>query len=596
MSGNDPKSSVTSIEQALTLAVEHHQAGRLAEAQVIYERILAGQPSHSEALHLLGILTSQSDRNQQAIELLSRAVAINPSAAIYQNNLGFALLKQGSIDQAIKCFYVALKIKPDYAEAYYNLGVALQRLDRLDEASAVYLKAIDFKPDDAEAFNNLGNVYKDQGRLDQAGAAFHRAMQINPDSASAHGNLVYSLYFDPAQNAQTISEELGRWHDRHARPLRELIQPHTNSRDPERRLKIGYVSGDFCEHVVGWNLLPLLNEHDHKQSEIFCYFSSKRPPDEVTKRIQDLADVWRNITGIDDQRAAQIIRDDKIDILVDLASHTADNRLLIFARKPAPVQVTWLAYPGSTGLDTVDYRFSDPYLDPPDTDLSIYSEQTVRLEKTYWCYRPGGPAPDVASLPALSAGYITFGCLNNFAKISAPAQKLWIQLLDAVPNARLILHAHEGSHRAAIRERFVRNGIATERMEFIGRKLWPEYIKSYNRIDIGLDPFPYNGGITSCDSLYMGVPVVSLWGQMAVGRAGKSILTNVGLPELIAQTPEEYLQIAIRLAGDLPRLAELRSRLLLRLENSPLMDARRFAQNVEAAYRKMWRDWCAKSQ
>jgi len=247
-------------------------------------------------------------------------------------------------------------------------------------------------------------------------------------------------------------------------------------------------------------------------------------------------------------------------------------------------------------LETIDYRLSDPYLDPPQTDLSVYSEQTVRLPETYWCYQPGGPVSESAPLPALSTGFITFGCLNIFAKVSPAILELWSQILQAIPKSRLLIHSNHGTHLNKVRELFGQKGISADRIEFIGRQPWPNYINTYNRIDISLDPLPYNGGITTCDSLFMGVPVVSLSGQTAVGRAGKSILSNIGLPELVAQKPEEYVEIAVELANDLPRLAKLRRTLRQRMESSPLMDAKRFARNVEAAYRDMWRKWCNSSQ
>ncbi|HMD55024.1 MAG TPA: hypothetical protein VKJ65_10795, partial [Phycisphaerae bacterium] len=408
-------------------------------------------------------------------------------------------------------------------------------------------------------------------------------------------SFLYTLHFHPAYSTKAICHELVNWRQRHASPLKKFIRPHTNDRDPERRLKIGYVSPDFYAHVVGWNLLPLFQQHNHEQWEIFAYSAVVRP-DEWTRKIRSCCDVWRDIAGIDDQKATQMIRDDKIDILIDLALHTAGNRLLIFAQKPAPVQVTWLGYPGSTGLETIDYRLSDPYLDPPQTDLSVYSEQTVRLPETYWCYQPGGPVSESAPLPALSTGFITFGCLNIFAKVSPAILELWSQILQAIPKSRLLIHSNHGTHLNKVRELFGQKGISADRIEFIGRQPWPNYINTYNRIDISLDPLPYNGGITTCDSLFMGVPVVSLSGQTAVGRAGKSILSNIGLPELVAQKPEEYVEIAVELANDLPRLAKLRRTLRQRMESSPLMDAKRFARNVEAAYRDMWRKWCNSSQ
>jgi len=289
---------------------------------------------------------------------------------------------------------------------------------------------------------------------------------------------------------------------------------------------------------------------------------------------------------------AQLIREDQIDILVDLTMHTAWNRMILFARKPAPVQVTYLAYCSTTGLDTMDYRLTDPHLDPPGMNDACYSEESIRLPETYWCYSAHEPTPQIGPLPALNAGEVTFGCLNNFCKVSPDTLDLWIQLLRVTPKSHLILHAHEGSHRQRVRDLLERQGIDPQRLKFVASVPLSRYFKLYEQIDIGLDPFPCNGGTTTCDALWMGAPVVTLAGRTAVGRAGVSVLRNIGLPELIAESPQQYVQITTDLAQDLPRLAELRRTLRARMQASPLMDAPRFARNVEAAYRQMWRNWC----
>jgi protein O-GlcNAc transferase len=270
----------------------------------------------------------------------------------------------------------------------------------------------------------------------------------------------------------------------------------------------------------------------------------------------------------------------------------AGSRLLVFARKPAPVQVTYLAYCSTTGLDTIDYRLSDPYLDPPGGDESVYSERTVRLPRTYWCYQPSVPPMSVGPLPALSRGYVTFGCLNNFCKVSEPTLAAWSRILLSIPESRLLLNASEGSHRQRVLDRLGREGIEPHRIQFVGRLPAPEYFHLYDGIDIALDPFPYGGGTTTCDALWMGVPVVSLLGRTAVGRGGMSILSNVGLPDWVVRTEDAYVKLATQWALDLGRLNELRSTLRRRMEASPLMDAPKFARDIEAAYRGMWREWC----
>jgi predicted O-linked N-acetylglucosamine transferase (SPINDLY family) len=343
---------------------------------------------------------------------------------------------------------------------------------------------------------------------------------------------------------------------------------------------------------VGRFLLPLLENHNHRDFEIIAYCNAPdQVADEMTGRLRDLADVWRNISGVTDEAAVDRIRQDRIDILVDLTLHMANNRLPLFARKPAPIQVTYLAYAGSSGLSAMDYRLSDPYLDPPGEDESIYSEKTVRLPETYWCYSPPIDLP-IASPPVLENGFITFGSLNSFSKVNEPLLVLWARALNAVPKSRLILHAMEGAHRQRVLNHLQENGVENSRITFAGKMQTSEYFASYQSIDIALDTTPYGGGTTTCDALWMGVPVVSIVGRTAVGRGGLSILSNLGLRELVARTSDEYVQISAGLANNVPQLGELRATLRDRMKSSPLMDAPKFARDIEAAFRQMWQTWC----
>jgi predicted O-linked N-acetylglucosamine transferase (SPINDLY family) len=338
--------------------------------------------------------------------------------------------------------------------------------------------------------------------------------------------------------------------------------------------------------------LPLIGAHDPQAVEVYCY-ADVAIFDRMAREIAGRCRHWRLLNGMDHAQAAALIRADQIDVLVDLTMHMAGNRLLTFARKPAPVQVTYLAYVSTTGLGTMDYRLTDPYLDPPDSDTSIYSEKSVWLPH-YWCYAPGIDAPPANDLPANHAEgrTVTFGCLNAFNKVSDDALTTWAKLLVAVPGSRLLLHANPGSHRERVWRTLEAMGVARNRCEFVGISRLEEYFSIYHRIDIGLDPFPYAGGTTTCDALWMGVPVVTLRGQRAVGRGGVSILSSLGVPEWIAQTREEYVTIAAGLARDLARLAEWRQTLRQRLRQSPLMDAPQFARSIEEAFRQMWRDYC----
>ncbi len=333
--------------------------------------------------------------------------------------------------------------------------------------------------------------------------------------------------------------------------------------------------------------MPLLRNHDRSQFDVFLYASVERP-DAVTEEYRAWAgDNFRDIRRMDDVSAAELVRRDRIDILVDLAVHGAGHRLRLFACKPAPIQMTWLGYPGTTGLDSIDYRLTDPFLDPPGTDLGVYTETSLHLPETFWCYDALDADLPVRPLPALAAGFITFGCLGSPRKVHPGVLSLWARVLGAVPGSRLLLVAEEHA-RDSLRRAFASAGIAAERIELTGRIRRRQYLELYNRVDIGLDTFPFAGGTTSLDATWMGVPVVTLSGETVLHRAGVSIAMNLGLPELVAASPDRYVAAATELAGDPERLSRLRAELRSRLEASPLGDARRFARHLESAYRTVW--------
>ncbi len=617
-----------SVQRAFEMALQDYRAGRVAEADGILQGVLAAWPQHAGALHLLGVIAHAQGRYEAAVDLIRRAIVLRPDLAEAHCNLGSALKEMGQLEEAIAAYRRAIALRAKYPIALSNLGVALKDAGRLDGAIAVYREAIALSPDDAAAHgnlgnalwengqpdeaievlrraialdpgfamahNNLGNALKDRGDLDEAIAAYRGAVALRADYPDAHSNLLYTLYFHPGFDGRAIAEEHRTWNREHAEALGQCVAPHENDRTPDRRLRIGYVSADLREHPVGRFMLPLLAGHDRGSFEIFCYTQVRRP-DALTERLRGYADHWHRIDGQSDQQVAGLIREHGIDILVDLSLHMARHRLLVFARKPAPIQVTYLAYAGTSGLRTMDYRLSDFFLDPPAMDESIYSERTVRLPQTYWCYEPMG-APAVGAVPALDAGGITFGCLNNFCKVTTPTLAAWARILQGVPGSRLLLHAAEGSHRQRTVERLQELGVDGRRVEFVAHVPMAEYLELYGRIDIALDSFPCGGGTTSCDAFWMGVPVISLRGETAVGRAGMSLAMNLGLPELVAQTVDEYVRMACDLAADLPQLGALRSSLRERMGASPLMDARGFARNVEGKYREMWCGWCGRER
>ena len=655
------------LQQAFDRALQFHMAGNLQQAEGIYRQILAVEPRHRDAMHLLGLLAHQVGQSAAAVELIRgaislglntpdaygnlgnalcgagqfdeaiqafrRSIALNPALAATYINLGNAHAAQGETDQAIAAFRQAADVDPKLPEAFNNLCSALNGAGELDEAIAAARRAIALRPGYCDALINLGNAFRFKGEFDEAIAAYQQALtanrpgslpgpilaQVQSSVGSAHkdlgqaaqalaayreamrldpadprhgDNVLLTMQYDPACDAKTIAEENQKWNERYAMPLAKLAPAHANVRDPERRLRIGYVSADFKDHAVGRNLLPLFRRHDHRQFEIFCY-SNASSTDAIACEFRQLADSFVNISHLSDEQAADRIASDRIDILVDLALHTAGNRLLVFARKPAPVQATFAGYPASTGLTAIDYRLSDPYLDSPDMDDSVYSERTIRLPDSFWCYDPldCGDVP-VSSLPALNAGVVTFGCLNNFCKINEDVLALWAEVLRQTDNSRLLLLTRSGRAYPRTLEQMQRAGIAADRIEFAQSGSRRTYLETYHRIDIGLDTFPYNGHTTSLDSLWMGVPVVTQIGSRSVARAGWCQLSNLGLTELAGESSEAFVSIAGRLANDLPRLSQLRSGLRRRMEESPVMDAPNFARGIEAAYRRMWRTWC----
>jgi len=586
-------------EAHYNLGIASTAQARPDEAIACYRRAIELKPDFVAAHYNLGVAWKDQGNLNEAVDCFRRAIELKPDFVEAHNNLGSARKDQGRLSEAIACYRRVLELRPDFAQAQYNLGVAFKDQQRLDEAVACYRRALELNPDYAEAYRNLGNALKDQGNLDEAVACYRRALELKPDFAAAHSNLVYTLNFCTGYDAKAIAEERRRWDRQFAAPLAALIPPHPNDRSPDRPLRIGYVSPDFRDHVIGRNILPLVREHDHRHFEIACYSNVIRP-DALTEFFRSHADTWRDVANMTEEALAQRIRDDRIDVLVDLTLHLAHNRLFMFARKPAPVQVTFAGYPGSTGLSTIDFRLTDIYLDPPRLGESCDPpddpngpEQPIRLPDTFWCYDPIDEKAAVNALPALQRGYVTFGCLNNFRKINDGVLRLWADVLNAVDRSRIMMLSPEGSHRQHTLDVLAAAGIAPRRVTFAPNQPRGQYLELYHGIDVGLDTIPYNGHTTSLDSYWMGVPVVTIVGPTVVGRAGVSQLMNLGLPELIGETPEQFVRIAAELAGDLARLGELRATLRSRMERSPLMDAPRFARNVEAAYREMWRRWCA---
>jgi predicted O-linked N-acetylglucosamine transferase (SPINDLY family) len=574
------------------LGIALRRVGRLDEAVIAHRQALRIKPNYAEANNSLGQTLHANHQFNEAITAYRVALKIRPLDPSIHNNLGVALCENGELDEALAAYREALRLNKDFFDAHNNLGIALRSKGHLDEAAQAHQRALELRPDDARTKNNLANALWDGGFVDAATTCYRGAVALDPGAADIHGNLIYSLHFHPDYDAGAILDEQRIWNQRHAAPLARQIQPPGNDPNPDRRLRIGYVSPDFFQQAESHFVLPLLRSHDRSAFEIHCYASVTRP-DSTTALIRDAAEVWHDVLGLSDELLAQKIQNDRMDILVDLTMHMAQNRLLVFARKPAPVQATWLAYPGGTGMTAMDYRLTDAYMDPPGESDTYYVEKSVRLPDCWCCYDPITDLPPSGEPPVATAGYITFASLNNFCKINPPVLHLWSKLLSSVPQSRILLLAGEGDHRRSTAAIFEEQGIAPHRVEFASRCPRAQYLRLYQGIDIALDPFPYNGITTTCDALLMGVPVVTFPGDFAPARVGYGLLTTAGLQELVASSRDEWVKLAGNLAGDLPRLMRLRRSIPLQLRQSPLMNAPRFAHNMESAYRQMWQTWCA---
>jgi len=566
-------------------------SGKIAEAIPLWRRACQLTPTFPDAGFYLGNVLAEQGDETGAIAAWRCALAAMPGHHLARRRLATLLTARNEFAAAESEFRQAIGHKPDDVELYNELGRVLGLCGRVDEALAHYQEGLKRWPGDAVLQTNVANVLKDMGLMDQAMANYRRALELAPDEQLWLSNLAYAIYFDPRADSAAILRENRRWNQLLAPALVGRMRPHDNDPAPDRRLRIGYLSPDFCAHVVGWNITPLLREHDHERHEIFCY-ASVAHPDAATDRFKTFADHWRDIANITDDRAADLIRADHIDVLVDLAMHMSGARPRVFVQKPAPVQVAFAAYPGTTGIANMDYRLSDPYLDPPQSQQRDYSERSILLPHSFWCYNPAGSEPPVNDLPAITAGHVTFGCLNNFCKVTDQSLDLWSRVLAAVPTSRLLLMAPEGSPRQRVTAHFAQRGIEPNRISFVPFQPRAPYLKTYHRIDLCLDTLPYNGHTTSLDGLWMGVPTLTQVGTTVVGRAGFSQLSNLNLTELVAHSSDEFVRIAVEFAGDLPRLRAIRAGLRDRMLASPLTKSALFARNIEAAYRWMWRAWC----
>jgi len=567
-----------------------NQMGNVQEAVASFRDALRWRPGYAGAHNNLGLALAEQGQVEEAMVCYREALRHEPGLAEAHYNLGNSLIQMGNVQEAVACYQTALRLWPDLPGAHHNLGSALATPGKSHEAQAAFEKALRLKPNYAEALNNLAGAYKDQGRLDEAIAHFRQAIALKPDLPFIHSNLLLTLLYHPGYEPEAIFAEHLRWAEQFAAPpaAHRPLQPI--QRDPGRRLRIGYVSPDFREHVLGRYSEAVIAAHDRAQFEVFCY-ANVHQADARTQRIKASADHWRSVVGLSDDGVADLIRQDQIDLLVDLAGHTAGNRLGVFTRKPAPIQVAHLGYAATTGLTAIDYRLTDAHYDPPGRTERYFTEKLVRLPEVQWCYLPplepaGGP------VPARRTGQVTFGSFNSLCKVTEQVIDLWSQILKGLPGSRIVVLAGAGSAGdERVLEAFARYGVDQGRVTLMGRQSQEAFYSLHQDVDICLDTFPFSGGFTTADALWMGVPVVSLAGAASASRQGVAVLNLVGLGDLVTETPTAYVETAIRLAQDLPRRDELRSRLRERLRHT-LGDVQRFTRRLEAAYRGMWEQFC----
>ncbi len=566
--------------------------GKHDEAFVRLQHSIELRPNHSKAQYNLGLALREKGEFEKAISALAKAYRLDPENTEAGDSLAHAYITLGQQDKAESVFKALLKNHPEQAETWSNLGTVYTAQGKISDAISCYREAQRLRQGEAFIFENLGAALSSLGNYDDAIACYKDGLKINPDNHRARSNYLLTLNYLQGMSRNEVLTEHKQWEAALNRHI--SLQPVSNTRDTERRLKIAYISPDMRTHSVSNFFEPLLAAHNSDQVETVCY-SSIPCPDETTISLQNLAHQWRDISRMPDTEIIKMIRDDGIDILVDLAGHTACNHLTIFLYKPAPIQVTWLGYPNTTGLSTIDYRITDYMADPKEQD-KYYTEKLYRLPECFLCYKAPESCPPVSPLPAIGTEYITFGSFNNLDKMNRSVIRLWSNILKEITNARLLLKnpaLSEKENCKRILSWFAEDSIDLGRIELHGRvPCREEHLAFYSRIDIALDTFPYNGTTTTCEALWMGVPVITQIGDRHAGRVGLSLLSTMGLDAWVADSVEHYIDIAKELAININRLADLRAGLRQTMQSSRLCDGQDFAARMETAYRKMWQQWC----
>jgi predicted O-linked N-acetylglucosamine transferase (SPINDLY family) len=616
------------IRQQLERAINHHQAGRLQEAETAYRQILNGDPNNAVAMRLLGLIAEKLGYFDQAEELITGALEVQPDYTEAHFNLGTIFLNQGRLDESIASNRKAVSCDQNHAKAHNNLGIAFEGLGELDAAIASYQRALAIKPDFAEVHNNLSTLQMNQGELDAAVASCQSALAIKPDFVSAHNNLgnaykelglmdvaiacyqdaitidpdyIFALsnlvvtmpfltQFNPA-DVFAASRRAGMVLEK---PVVEPSPHHANSRDPNRPLNVGYLSPSLTEHVLSPYLEPVLKAHRRDLVSVHVY-AHVPIPDDTTWRLKELADSWTFVHDLTDDQVAEQIIEDGIDILVDPMGHWSSNRLAVFARKPAPIQVSYLCQNLTTGLSGMDYVIGDRWLNEGGVMQKFATEKVVELNDGFQTTSYDIETP-IGEVPSVAAGFVNFASFNNPAKISDSCLRLWASVLNELPTARLLIKGGRLEHpekRSLLMRRLEEHGIPTEKIDLRGFVMEGDHMDVHNVVDIALDTTPFTGGRTTVDALWMGVPVVTLIGESVFGRYSYSHLNRAAVPELAARNEEEFVEIAVNLAGDIARLKHYRNTLRPALKASSLLDASSHVVELEEAYSTMWRRWCA---
>ncbi|MBF0444077.1 MAG: tetratricopeptide repeat protein [Magnetococcales bacterium] len=615
--------------RVLQLGISAHSTGDIVTAVDCYNRVLAIDPMNTAAICNLGAVLQQQGKHGEAVEIFNKAIkikpdlieahsnlgntllelgrvdegidcylqaiSIDPSFASAHNNLGKVWLEQGRLDDAVLCYQTAIKYKPDMAEAHHNLGVVFNKQGLLDKAICSLQKAIAIKPDYAEALCNLGQVFQEQSKYSQAVASYKKALTIKPDFTMAHSNMIFCIDLIPDISTDLFKTEREQWNRKHAEPLRKYWPIFKNVIDSKRVLRVGYVNADFKHHSASHIFGPVLLNHDKNNFQIFCY-AGNTVEDDMTQQFKDIATEWVSTYKMDDATLAAKINSDKIDILVDTAGHTRGNRLMVFARKPAPIQITAWGYPHGTAMAAMDYLFADPIFIPT-SQRNKYTEEIVDLSCVIHL-NPYTTYPDVSPPPVLKNGYITFGGFNRLEKYSNELYLLWVELLQRLPHAKLLmktLKLESTERKKEIESFFVANGIEKDRLILIGRTTHQEHLQMHGMVDIMLDPFPHNGGMTTLESVRMGVPVLTCE-KITRCPTSASILHIMGMDEWRAEYKADFLAKAVDYASDINKLKTLRTQMRSRFDKSVLGNGKLYTREIEAVYRKLWKRWCEKNR